>query len=293
MDFGRLSDTRHVDYSLPPDHKSVLRVLGGQRMEEPEVFAGGVLWANPDFVGTIYPKNARRDDYLRWYAKQFNSIELNATHYKMPEQAVIRNWRDMTPRHFRFCPKVHQEISHADDLMTTIGLHNDHARRLSQLEEKLGTPFLQLPPPFSPLRLNELLRFLDKSQLPGMAVEVRHPAWFSNETALNTLCNALYKKGLPLVLTDTPGRRDVLHMRLTTRCLFVRFNANNEETDKLRINTWLDRVVVWIAGGMQRFYFFIHAPRQLTTAPLTAYFAAELYKRCGITINAPVFNEYA
>lgn len=293
MDFGRLSDTSQVNYELPPDHKSVLRVLGGKRAEEPDVFAGGVLWANPDFVGTIYPKNARPGDYLRWYAKQFNSIELNATHYKMPEQSVLRNWHDMTPAGFRFCPKVHQDISHADNLVTAIGLHNDHARRLSQLENKLGTPFLQLPPGFSPLRLDELLQFLDKSQLPGMAVELWHPAWFTNDAAFNAVSNVLYKKGLPLIVTDTPGRRDVLHMRLTTRTLFVRFNANNDAQDKLRINSWLDRVTAWLDAGLERFYFFIHAPGQLTTAPLTAYFATELYKRCRISISAPVFNEYA
>lgn len=293
MDFGRITDTSRVDYTLPPDHKSVKRVLGGIKADEPQVYAGGVLWANPEFVGTIYPKGTRPGDYVRWYAKQFNTIELNATHYRMPELSVIKGWRDAAAKGFKFCPKVHQEISHSEDLMTMIGLHNDHAKRLNALESKLGTSFLQLPPSFSPDRMNELLRFLDKSILKSMAVELRHPAWFSNEAALNTVCNFLYQHQLPLVLTDTPGRRDVLHMRFTTKTLFVRFNANNQPDDKLRIKAWLERAAVWFGQGLETFYFFIHTPKQLTTPVLTAYFAEELYRTCRISIERPVFNEYA
>lgn len=293
MDFGRIPNAHLVDYTLPPDHRSVEKILGGVRNPEPKVYVGGVLWANPEFVGSLYPRGTKPQDYARCYAKQFNTIELNATHYKIPDASVINTWKAAAKGDFKFCPKIHQSISHSEDLITMIGLHNDHVQRLNLLEGKLGTSFLQLPPTFSPDRLDELLKFLQKSTLKNMAVEVRHPSWFKNETAFKTLCNFLYQNQMPLVFTDTPGRRDVLHMRFTARTAFIRFNANNQPDDKTRIKSWLLRASKWFDQGLETLYFFIHTPKQLHMPMLVSYFTSELYKTCRIAVEPPELNEYA
>lgn len=60
------------------------------------------------------------------------------------------------------------------------------------------------------------------------------------------------------VITDTSGRRDCLHMQLTTPMAFIRFVGNNmHPTDFLRIDSWVDRIKNWIDKGFKEIYFFI------------------------------------
>ncbi|MEO6302381.1 MAG: DUF72 domain-containing protein, partial [Bacteroidia bacterium] len=209
MDFGRVKDVEKVDYILPANHKSIGKVLGGIKTLTPKAYVGGVLWSDENFVGNLYPAKAQPKDFLKYYTKQFNTIELNLTHYRLPEYEILKRWYNTAPDNFKFCPKVYQSISHADNLLQKITLHNECSNFFTLLGDKLGTYFMQMSPQFSPNRLNELLEFLDNSNLKNLAVEVRHPDWYKTETELKTLCNYLYKNNLSFVITDTPGRRDV------------------------------------------------------------------------------------
>jgi uncharacterized protein YecE (DUF72 family) len=290
MDFGRIEQIEQVDYTLPPDHKGIARVLCGHKAALPRIHVGGVLWASDSFPGTIYPAKARPADYVKYYTQQFNAIELNATHYKIPAPETLKRWYETAPAGFKFCPKIHQSVSHADHLGDMAAFQKACNQSFGLFREKLGAVFMQLPPQFSPVRLQELMLFLDTAAMPGMAVELRHPAWFLNEGPLNTLCNYLYKKELGLVLTDTPGRRDVLHMRLTNKTAFVRFNGhNNFAGDKARIDAWIEKLKAWLEMGLEEFYFFVHTPGQLFMAGLVSYFIGRLATVCGIQLEAPVF----
>jgi uncharacterized protein YecE (DUF72 family) len=291
MDFGRIEHIDQVDFSLPSDHKGLARVLGGNRAAVPQIHVGGVLWASDSFPGTIYPAKARPADYVKYYTRQFNTIELNATHYKIPTAETLKRWYSASSEGFKFCPKIHQSVSHADHLGDMVAFQIECNQAFGLLQEKLGTVFMQLPPQFSPGRLQELLFFLEAAALPGMAIELRHPAWFLNDGPLNTLCNYLYKKELGLVLTDTPGRRDVLHMRLTNKTAFVRFNGhNNFAGDKARIDAWVEKARTWLEMGLEEFYFFVHTPGQLFMPGLVSYFIDRLGKVCNIHLEPPVFQ---
>lgn len=292
MDFGRIENLEKVDFTLPADHASLEKILGGVPCSSPKVQVGGVLWANPGFAGTLYPPKTKAADYLREYTRQLNTIELNATHYRIPEPDILRRWKDMAAEGFKFCPKVHNSISHAADLLQMLPYHQECDEKFQALQEKLGTVFMQLPQTFSPLRLNELLLFLEESTVPQMAVELRHPGWYTDAAALNRLCNQLYKKGLGLVLTDTPGRRDVLHMRLTNKTALVRFNAHRYfKGDAARIDAWVERAAYWLRMGLENFYFFIHTPQQIAMPELVVYFIQQLEQHSGIRLKAPVCYE--
>lgn len=288
MDFGRVKDFAEVDYTLPPDHAGLEKVLGGNPPKKPLVFVGGVLWSDESFVGTIYPQSAKPKDFAKYYCRQFNTVELNLTHYRMPEAAGLQRWRELAPDGFRFCPKVHQSISHAVDLRSMLGYHNACAASFKLLGDKLGMCFLQLPPAFGPAWLSNLLEFIDGSDLRELAIEVRHPDWFAGTPALNGLCNYLYKNNMPLVITDTPGRRDVLHMRLTCKTAFIRFNAhNNHPSDKNRMDAWVLRLKYWFEKGLESVYFFVHTPQQAHMPHLVTYFIQQLKKHCGIELQTP------
>lgn len=292
MDFGRIKEIDSVNYALPADHKSIAKILGGKKTDSPKAYVGGVLWSDEDFRGTIYPEKAKPGDYVKHYTKQFNTIELNTTHYRVPEPDTFRRWHSLAPEGFKFCPKVNQNISHAGSLLPMIGFHNECNGLFQLLGEKLGTCFLQLPPHFAPNRLPELLEFLDHSDLRDLAIEVRNDNWYNSDADLNLLCNYLYKNNMALVLTDTPGRRDVLHMRLTNRTAFIRFNANNNHpTDKQRMDEWVQKAKSWFDEGLEEFYFFVHTPDQVNMPHLVTYFIQQLQRLCGIKLAPPVIRK--
>jgi uncharacterized protein YecE (DUF72 family) len=291
LDFGRIKDIEQANYSLPLDHASVKKVLGGKTCAVPQIYVGGVLWSDKSFVGTIYPNNAKAKDYAKHYCRQFNSIELNATHYKIPEPSTFKKWALLADSSFKFCPKIHQSISHSDDLCGMITVHNTYGDYFKLLGETLGTSFLQLPPHFSPKRLHELMAFIDESNLRNLAIELRHPDWFKQSEELNTVSNYLYKNNMTLLLTDTPGRRDVLHMRLTSKTAFIRFNANdNHPSDKTRIDNWINKVHDWFQNGLEIIYFFIHTPNQINMPHLVAYFTKTLQNKTGIKVKPPTIQ---
>jgi uncharacterized protein YecE (DUF72 family) len=288
MDFGRIKEFDAAKLSLSADHRSVAKVLGGTRVQRPVAYVGGVLWSDESFLGTIYPSKARPKDYVKYYTRQFNTIELNLTHYRTPDAVTVQRWYEVSPPGFKFCPKVHQDISHSNNLLTRVNYHNECDELYDLLKEKRGMRFLQLPPVFSPDRLSELLEFLDKSRQRDLAVELRHPLWFSREAELNSLSNYLYKNNMSLVLTDTPGRRDVLHMRLTSKTAFIRFNAHdNHPSDKIRLDEWAKRLGAWFEAGLETCYFFVHTPKQVHMPHLVTYFTQKLFKESGIKVTPP------
>ena len=289
MKFGRLENIETIDFSLPPDHAGIKKVLGGQRSSRVAAYVGSVVWADENLVKKIYPDRAGAKNYVKYYGKQFNTIELNATHYRVPDKETIKRWAEAVPDDFRFCPKVHESISHTQNISQSIELTKHFNDTIQAFGNKLGTSFLQLPPTYNTKGLNYLLDFLDENPIRKLAIELRHESWFEEgNEELKTLCNYLYKNNIALLITDVSGRRDVLHQRLTNKTAFIRFVANDlHPTDYTRMNEWVQRIDSWIQQGLEEFYFFMHSPDKGLTAELTVYFVNRLAMISGIEIRAP------
>jgi len=288
MQFGRLENITSVDFTFPENHPGTAKILGGSKSKKLNVYVGAPIWSDPGFPGKIYPAKARDKDFVKYYGKQFNSIELNATHYRVPDDNTIKRWVDVVPDGFKFCPKVHQSISHSNDIRKCIRETEAFHRSISLFGEKLGTSFLQLPPQFEARSIDYLLEFLDNSPICNLAIELRHESWFTDTNTLNKLSNYLYKNNLSLNITDVAGRRDVLHQRLTNKTAFVRFVANNlHPSDYKRMDDWVQRFYLWINQGLENLYFFVHTPDKSLTPELAIYFIKQLNKISGLNIKAP------
>lgn len=288
MEFGRISNIENTDFTLPPDHPGTLKVLGGKTSRKCSVYVGCPIWAEPGFVGKIYPKKAKSKDFIKHYGYQFNSIELNLSHYKALDKEVIEHWLDTTPSDFKFFPKVNQTISHVPSLAHGIELMKEFVHQMQFFKQKLGMPFLQLPPYYDSSKLDDLLNFIDLSLLSRCAIELRHESWFNHEKILNHLCNYLYKNKLTFLMTDTAGRRDVLHQRLTTKSAFIRFVANDlHPTDFVRMNDWVNRLKNWIDNGLEELFFFIHTPSHKLMPELVIYFITEFNRKTGMNLRTP------
>ena len=94
MKFGKVDDPGSVDFTLPVDHhenERVLKTHGGK--QKPTFSIGCAKWNRSDLKG-FYPRGTK--DELEYYSTQFNSIELNATFYRLFPAEQFEKWRDKT-----------------------------------------------------------------------------------------------------------------------------------------------------------------------------------------------------
>ncbi|MBC3788016.1 DUF72 domain-containing protein [Spirosoma utsteinense] len=293
MDFGKTHNLDVVNFALPPGAPSNARIWAAvEPSSRPQIYIGGPVWANKDYVGKVYPSNAKERDFLHYYTRQFNTIELNLTHYQIPTAGMIEKWRAEATNGFTYCPKFPQAISHERHLIASEALTEEFVNAVLGLEEHLGMTFLQLPPTFGPDKWSVLEAYL--KSLPDeldVAVEFRHPDWFKPVTGMQTL-EGLYALRRHTVITDVAGRRDVLHMGLSSPVLTLRFVANEgHPTDYARADAWVQRLKTWFEKGLQTAYLFIHGGGDNATAPeLILYWTRELNKHCGLNLREPVLQ---
>lgn len=263
-----------VDFRLPPEPPENKVLLASMpKASGPKLYVGPTGYNMKPWVGTWYPPGAREKDFLQHYGAQFNTIEFNTTHYRIPDTETVARWRDAVPEDFRFCPKIPQSISHARDLGLSGIEMTVFCEAIQHLGPKLGCCFMQLPPHFIPRELNVLARFLEiyGPKVP-LAIEVRHPDFFQHDAASNRLFSLLQKHDTAAVITDVAGRRDVCHMRLTNAQTLVRFVGNGlHPSDYTRAREWSERIKVWVDNGLQEIYFFAHEPDNLLAPELSAH----------------------
>ena len=288
MEFGKVltSDLARIEFKLPPEDSRTLEVLKGAAKTTARIGIGAPVWGVKGWEGKVYPLATESKDYLFHYARQFNSIELNTTHYRIPDVETIRRWRTSTPEGFRFCPKFPQSISHQSPLSSHAALTQQFTSNVMQLEDRLGLSFLQLSPHFSPNDLRDLELFLKQlpSQFP-LAVEVRHPAFFRSHQLNDDLYGLLKTFGASVVITDVAGRRDVLHTSLTTSKVLVRLIGNDlHPTDDQRVTDWVARIQGWLSAGLSEIEFFIHQPGDLLAPDLITRFIDQLNQACGLNL---------
>ncbi|CAN5220116.1 DUF72 domain-containing protein [soil metagenome] len=291
MEFGHLDNLNGIAFSLPPDHPETARVLAANKGKaKPAVYVGGPVWADPKYVGSLYPRGTKSKDFLQQYCRQFNAIEVNATHYKLPTDEAVKQWLDAATPGFKFSLKVPQNISHSK----AFGQPNaelDHLIRIAHdLGNHLGTSFLLMPPYFKPNRLEDLRRFLKliPADMP-MAVEVRNEEWFNDAKALNEWTAMLESLGRTAIITDVASRRDVLHMRQTSGTAFIRYNGYDlHPSDFTRLDEWVVRLGQWLNAGLQEVYFYMHQPTKALSAELGAYFIEKINALPQVDIPVPV-----
>jgi uncharacterized protein YecE (DUF72 family) len=93
-----------------------------------------------------------------------------------------------------------------------------------------------------------------------------------------------------VVITDTAGRRDCIHQRLTNNLAFIRFNGYDlHQSDYTRIDQWVDRIASWVQQGLEHVYFFAHQDNEAYTPATCDYFIKAINKRLGLNIKAPAF----
>jgi uncharacterized protein YecE (DUF72 family) len=290
MKFGKAHSLEGIDFSLPPDDPLTARVLGGQPAPGGfQAYLGCPMWGNKAWAGILFPPKTPARDYLSWYSRSFNTIELNTTHYRSPSPELVASWREQAAEGFRFCPKIPQVISHYRKLA---GAHEEtlrFAESIRHFSSKLGCSFVQMHDSFAPDLAGNLYEFLRgwPQDLP-LAVEFRHEGWFSGQRLRPEAWELLREFGAGAVITDVAGRRDVLHASLSSPVAVIRFVGNGlHPSDYRRADDWVARLGDWKARGLEKVYFFVHQPDDTAAPEIGAYVAARMNEALGTSLPPP------
>jgi len=282
MKFGKLDHLDGFpleDFTLPEDAAATHRVLS--RPQQPwSVRCGGTMWTIREWRGTVYPSGIPQRLWPEAYGRAFGTIEFNATHYRIHPPDRMAAWAKAMPEDFRFCPKFPQIITHFRRFANCEGPTADFIDGILALGNRCGPAFVQLPPHFSPKHGQALLNYLEQwpRELP-ISVEFRHPDWFSGGADAEAVWDTLETLGIGAVISDTAGRRDAVHMRVTAPFVLIRWGGYaGHPSDQIRMQDWINRLDSWFNSGLQEAYFLIHQPDSLAT-PATSVLFADLVEQ--------------
>ena len=284
MKFGSVKEPDLVDFTLPEDHHGTSKFLLGKKNLK-QVYVGCAKWNKTD-LKKFYPKGTK--DELAYYSSQFNCIELNATFYSHFSEDQIETWRTKVPDNFKFFPKVHQRISHLKRLNEVDESVEYYTEGIRAFKDKMGMIFLQLHDNFKPKTMDRLETFcaLWPTDLP-LAIELRNTEWFNDDAVADHVYKLFEQYNITNIITDTAGRRDLLHMRLTTPTAFVRYVGANHPSDWTRMDDWMERIKKWVDGGLENLYFFVHQNLEKESPVLATKFIEMLNAEFELNIKVP------
>lgn len=151
----------------------------------------------------FYPDRLPVKDWFQFYTEHFNTVEINASFYRLPKLLLLRRWYELSPAVFRFSIKAPRTITHFKKFRDVAAdLDEFYELCTLGLQDKLGCILFQLP---ASLTYDEELLELICSQLNchyHNVIEFRHASWWHERVyqrlrqANITFCNSSYP-GLP------------------------------------------------------------------------------------------------
>jgi uncharacterized protein YecE (DUF72 family) len=235
---------------------------------------GTCSFADEALVKAWYPKGVSTGEQrLRWYAEQFDTVEIDSTYYRMPEAETVARWTDRVPDDFVFHMKAFGPMTRHPVKLQALppelrdAVEADARGRVDRMPRevraevfrlfrealepmraagKLGGILLQLAP-YVVYRQHSL-EYLEwaQEQLPGhdLLIEFRHRSWLDDEHRAATL-SFLEERGLTLVVVDAP-RSEAKNLiptvvATTSPTAYVRFHGRNAETWNVRGGSAADR----------------------------------------------------
>jgi uncharacterized protein YecE (DUF72 family) len=197
-------------------------------------------WNYDDWRGRLYPSSGSSGKWLSIYAEHFDTVEVNATFYRLPRKQAVERWAASTPDDFCFAVKGSRYLTHVRRLR---GPAEGIARFESRIRplrdaEKLGPMLWQLPGNFK--RDDERLeRFLSRLPSGRHAFEFRHPSWLADD-----VYSQLRDNDVALVVADRgPGRPP--EWIETTDWSYVRFHhgrGRHGNYSPRELREWADRL---------------------------------------------------
>lgn len=147
-----------------------------------KVYIGCSGFTERIWKGFFYPEELPSKEYLNYYSKHLNVVEINSTFYRKPTLKTLEKWFNESEVDFQFFIKIPKNITHLKKLNETQNDTKEFCEHISAgLKKKLAGFLFQLPPSFqfSEENLKKVLHTIDENYLN--VVEFRHQSWWNPE----------------------------------------------------------------------------------------------------------------
>jgi len=195
------------------------------------ILIGTSGYSFPDWVGPFYPAGIDRSRMLDYYARQFATVEVNATYYRIPPPSTMFSMERKTPPGFEFVVKANQEMTHSQSLDPELYRSFHRALDPLRIAGKLSGVIAQFPFAFKRSASGEeLLRSMKRmfGDVP-LFVEFRHASWIREETF-----QLLETERIGYVSVDEPDLPGLVPpiARATASIAYIRLHGRN------KVNWW-------------------------------------------------------
>ncbi len=185
------------------------------------------------------------------YAERFDTVELNASFYRLPAPRTFEAWRRRTPEGFLWSLKASRYITHVKRLRDVGEPLKRFYQAATALGAKLGAVLFQLPPSlaYDPALADAFLDLLP--QTFRHAVEVRHPSWLDER-----FFEALGARGVAFCISDTAGRYPYQEA-VTADFVYLRLHGSRKlyasEYTEAELARWVAKLRAW---GLPAYVYF-------------------------------------
>jgi len=208
-------------------------------------------WVYPHWKGRFYPEEWPKGKWLEFYARNFDTVELNTTFYRLPKESTVENWFTRTPDEFVWALKASRYITHIKRLADADEALRRFYALAGSLEFKLGPLLFQLPPSLkydSHLVETFLLHLRPSFR---HAIEVRHLSWLNSN-----FFRQLRDSNTAFCISDTAGRYPYQE-EITADFAYIRLHGSQRlyasEYTEEELEIWARKIAAW---GCETFVYF-------------------------------------
>ena len=217
------------------------------------IHVGTSGWYYADWAGPFYPKDLSKKDFLAYYAKHFDTVEINNSFYQLPQIETLKAWRKTVPPGFVFTVKASRYITHMKKLKDARDALFSFLKRVEALRDKLGPILFQLPPKwhFNPERFYDFLEALPPEH--RYAFEFRDPSWQDPKAY-----EAMKLFGIAFCIYDLEGY--LSPKEITADFIYIRLhgpgNAYRGKYNNQTLSGWMGAFSAWANQGIEVFCYF-------------------------------------
>jgi uncharacterized protein YecE (DUF72 family) len=218
-----------------------------------QVRIGTSGWVYNHWRGAFYPNDLPQKKWFEYYAKHFDTVEINYTFYQLPPAEYFQSWRKQAPREFLYAVKSNRYITHMKKLKESEEAVENFLSRTRLLGEHLGPILWQLPPNWNanPNRLAAFAKLIPEDL--EHAFEFRDPNWFNDE-----IKGILEENGLSFVIFAMPELD--CPQWVTSDLIYIRFHGSREKYvgryGRDGLKPWAKRIQDWSESGHNVYIFF-------------------------------------
>lgn len=192
------------------------------------IYIGTSGFSYDDWVGPYYPAGLKQQDWLAFYAREFNTLEINYTYYRMPTARTLAAMARKVPPDFLFTIKTTQEMTHTRDADPVLFSQFIQALKPLQDENKFGAVLAQFPNSFHHTRENVdyLKQFREHWRDLPVVVEFRDAPWLNDQTFA-----FLREQSFGFCCVDEPRLKGLLPpiAQATSNIAYARFHRRNAD----------------------------------------------------------------